>query len=138
MNPMFEATATDFPFVAEMPKREKSKWRKVLDAFQEIQAITKVEGTLIPQVFAAQVLDLSTARIAQLCNEGRLRVVQVGKSRFVTERSVVDWAKAEHKTGRPLKYLDGVLAGTETETQAALRAVRDATEARRQAKESQK
>jgi hypothetical protein len=140
---MFEAVATDFPFVAELPKREKSKWRKAWDAFQEVQAVTKVEGTIFPQVFVAKVLDLSTARICQLCNEGKLRVVVVGNNRFVTERSVLDWAETEHKAGRPLgKFLDPMVEGKESVACGALRAgveaYREGKARQRQAKESSK
>lgn len=106
MNTMFEAVATDFPFVAEMPKREKSRLVKAWETFQEISRIAETEGTLIPQVFAAKVLDLSTQRISQLCNEGKLKVVVVGSNRFVTEKSVLDWARGEHKAGRPLKVTE--------------------------------
>lgn len=124
---MFEVAANEFPFVEALPKREKSRLVKAWDAFRELSRIAETEGVLIPQVFAAKVLDLSTQRISQLCNEGKLKVVVVGNSRFVTEHSVVEWAEAEHKAGRPLK-----LDGTWSE------ATRMAKELRSEAKNSRK
>ena len=104
---MFEAQALDLPFVADLPKREKSKVVRVWEAFQELTRISETEGIPIPQSFAARILDVSPQRVCDLANEGRLTVVQVNGTRFVTENSVVAYAKSERKAGRPLgKVLD--------------------------------
>ena len=100
---MFEAEINEFPFVRELPKREKSKYARVWDTFRELSAIAKTEGMPIPQVYAAKALGICTQRVSQLANEGRLKVVMVGGTRFVTENSVVAYAKSERKAGRPFK-----------------------------------
>jgi hypothetical protein len=108
MKPMFEAVATDFPFVAELPKREKSKVVKVWESFQELSRVSAVEGMLIPQAFAAKVLDVSRQRVYELSGEGRLKVVLVNGHKFVTEKSVIDYAKSERKAGRPVTRLQAI------------------------------
>lgn len=103
---MFEAAASDFPFVAELPKREKSKVVQLWDAIQDMRRIYETEGLLIPQPLAAKLLGLSRQRVHQLGNEGRLMVVTVNDHPFVTENSVLAYAKSERKAGRPLGVLD--------------------------------
>jgi len=103
---MFEAQALEMPFMAEMPRREKSKVMRVWDSFQELSKIAETEGIPIPQAFAAKVLDVSTQRVSQLAQEGRLKVVQVNGHPFVTENSVVAYAQSERTAGRPLKNLE--------------------------------
>lgn len=100
---MFEAAATDFPFVAELPKREKSRAVQVWEAFRELSRIAETEGAPIPQAFAAKLLGISHQRVSELANEGRLKTCDVNGVRFVTENSVVAYAKSERKAGRPVK-----------------------------------
>lgn len=98
---MFEAAITEFPFVAEMPKREKSKLQKVWDRFKEIQALQDVHGMLIPHVMAAKLLDVSHQRVSQLVEAGKLVCVKIEGSSLITEKSLVELAKSERKAGRP-------------------------------------
>jgi len=139
---MFEAVATDFPFVAELPKREKSKLAKVWGHFQELSRISEVEGMLIPMAYAAIVLDVCRQRVYQLAEEGRLKVIEVNGHQFVTERSVVDFAATERKAGRPLgKRLDPVIdkgsaVGAGFEVARGL--LRDIRAQKKQAKDSSK
>jgi hypothetical protein len=100
---MFQADATEFPFVAALPKREKSKLTKAWENFQELGRIAEREGMLIPQSMAAALLDMSRQRVNVLVNEGRLRVVQVNGQSYVAGNSVRDYAQAEHKSGRPVQ-----------------------------------
>ena len=126
---MFEATGFDFPFLADLPKREKSKVVKVWETFEELSRVTAIEGMLIPQSFAAKILDVSRQRVYELSGEGRLKVVPVNGHLFVTEKSVVAYATSERKSGRPLKNLErGTWAGC-----TAM-----AKEMRQEAKESRK
>lgn len=98
---MHEATVNEFPFVAELPKREKSKLTKIWEQFQELSTAQEEHGILLPQVFVASMLGLSRQRVNEICKDGRLVVVQIGGRPFVTENSVIEFARTERKTGRP-------------------------------------
>jgi len=100
---MFEAEATEFPFVAAMPKREKGKLAKLWDHFNELRAIVDEKGMLIPQSMVAELLGISKQRLWVLGNEGRLEGVTVGKYRYYTEQSLIEFAKLERVAGRPVK-----------------------------------
>lgn len=91
----------DFPFVQELPKREKSKLANLWEALKEANAATREHGALVPTGFAAELLGVSRTRVDQLLEAGKLTAVVVHKTRFVSENSLVAWAKAEHITGRP-------------------------------------
>lgn len=99
---MFEAEATEFPFMAEVPKREKSKLARVWDHFKAVSAVVEQKGMLVPQHLAAELLGVSRQRIWVLANEGRLEGVELGGIRYVTEDSVIAFAKLERKAGRPV------------------------------------
>lgn len=99
---MFEAQSMEFPFVASLPLREKSKVRKLWDKFNECRAAAKKHGLLVPQVLAAELCGVSRQRIHTLCNEGRLEVVDLCGTRFVTEKSVIAYAESERGNGRPI------------------------------------
>jgi hypothetical protein len=101
MIPMFEAEVLEFPAFSDLPKREKSKIQRVWDTFRELSKITDEKGMLIPQSFAAKVLDVSRQRVNAMIEEGRLEAVEVNGVPFVTENSVVAYAKGERKAGRP-------------------------------------
>lgn len=103
MEQMFEAQTMDFPFVAEMPKRERSKVATLWDRFNQLKAITEEKGMLLPPAFCAQLLGVSRQRIYVLMDEGRLEKIEVDSHTFVTEASFIEWCKAEHKNGRPTK-----------------------------------
>ena len=100
---MFEATINEFPFVAEVPKREKSRLTKVWDAFQELKAITDEKGMLVPARFTANLLNVSHQRILQLVDAQHLERVTIDGNVFITERSIIALASSERKNGRPLK-----------------------------------
>lgn len=103
MDTMFEAQTMDFPFVEEMPKRERSKVATLWDRFNELRAITEEKGMLLPVPFCASLLGISGQRVHQLIEAGKMERVQVDQAVFVTEKSLIEWARAEHKTGRPVK-----------------------------------
>lgn len=96
----------EFPFVEEMPKREKSSWAKLWDEFEQLRAVVRVDGALVPDVAAALLLDVSNVRIEQFCDDGRLKRVMFHGRRYVTENSLVEFAKIERKNGRPLISLE--------------------------------
>lgn len=100
---MFKSEALEFPYVETLPKREKSKVVKVWDLFQEMSRVTDEKGMLVPQSLVAKVLDVSRQRIHDLVKQGGLETHDVFGVPFVTERSVVAYAKSERKAGRPMK-----------------------------------
>lgn len=102
---MFEAEAIEFPFVQEMPKREKTRITKVWEQFRELSRIAEKKGMLVPQNFVAKLLGVSPQRIDQLAQEERLERVYVNGAAFITENSVVEFAATERKNGRPCKMV---------------------------------
>jgi hypothetical protein len=103
------AVATlDFPFVQDLPKREKSKLANLWDHFTELRSVMAEHGALVPQSFAAELLGVSPQRINQLVTAGKLTVVPFHTGRFVTENSIVALAKSERKNGRPFKIPESV------------------------------
>jgi hypothetical protein len=101
MTPMFEAAATEFPFVEDLTKREKSK---VLSFWDQLKAFKKVvdrEGNLLPLKFAAKLLSVSPQRVDQLVEEGRIKRVEFAGHVYVTENSLLEFAKLERRNGRP-------------------------------------
>jgi hypothetical protein len=91
----------DFPFVADLPKREKSKVAKALDAMAELETITAERGPLIPQAVAAKIVGVSGTRIGQLLDAGAMDFHTVNGDRYIFVRSFREFAKRERKTGRP-------------------------------------
>lgn len=98
-----EAAVKEFPFVENLPKLEKTRIQRVWEHFQQVRQISQTEGIPIPQHFVAKLLGLSQARVTQLVQSGQLKAVRVGEQRMVTENSLVDWARSEHKAGRPTR-----------------------------------
>jgi hypothetical protein len=58
---------------------------------------------LLPVTFCSALLGVSRQRVYQLMDEGRMERVEVHGQTFITEESLIAWARAEHKNGRPLK-----------------------------------
>ena len=101
---MFSAEVKEFPFAAELPKREKGRVARAWDLFVEYQAAIKEHGTLIPFSLAAKVLNVSRQRIGQLCETGQLKAIHCDNHPLVTEASLIAWARSERSQGgRPLK-----------------------------------
>lgn len=113
---MHEAIVNEFPFVGELPKREKSKLASLWDEFKEMSRIAEKKGIPVPPGLAAELLGVSRQRIYELMGSGVLETVTVGGRTYVTENSLVAWAEAEHKVGRPTKIEQaarmGAVAGT--------------------------
>lgn len=95
----------EFPFVAAMPKREKTRVQKVLEHFQTIKEISAKKGLLIPARLAAKMLDVTPQRINELMNNGTLERIEVDGHPFVTEDTVIEFASSERKSGRPSKFV---------------------------------
>lgn len=95
----------DFPFLAELPKREKSKMANFWDRLAEMRAVSQEKGPLIPIRFAARLLGISHQRVTELMKLGRLECYEVDGHSFVPESSLVAFAKSERKAGRPPKVV---------------------------------
>lgn len=98
---MNEATFAEFPFVETLPKREKSKLRKLWDELEALRQVSAEKGQLIPPRFAAELAGVSHQRIHQLMGDV-LERVEVNGRPFVTEESLLAWVKSERKAGRPV------------------------------------
>jgi len=99
---VFEATVNEFPFVEQLPKRQKTKLVQVWELVQQMSEVIKTEGALLPPMLVAKALDLSRTRIDELCQDGRLKRMTIDGHVFITENSLVAFAKEERKNGRPL------------------------------------
>lgn len=93
----------EFSFMADLPVREKSRVVKVWEQFQKLKQIERERGSIVSPGFAAKLLDVSKQRVSQLLQRGRLERVDVDGHPFVTEASIVQYAKEERKGGRPRK-----------------------------------
>lgn len=127
---MFKAAVNEFPFVAELPKREKSRLQLFWDRFKEVQALVDRKGTIVPPVVAAELLGISRQRVHELMQGGRLERVEWRGQVFVTEHDLVEFASAERKSGRPF--------GPTTVGQAAIAAVKSGQAFSRDLKKSSK
>jgi len=95
--------AYDFPFVEQLPKREKSRVVKLWDHFAEVRALTNQHGMLVPVQLAASLAGVSRTRIDELVGDDVLKRIELHGHPFITENSFVAWAQSERKRGRPLK-----------------------------------
>jgi hypothetical protein len=100
---MSEAAAIDFPFVAGLPKRERSRFQKLQDEFAKVKAIVAEKGMIVPSRLASKLLGVSQPRIDQLMDAGILERVELDGHPYVTEASIVAFANTERKAGRPPK-----------------------------------
>lgn len=98
---MFEAAATEFPFVQALPKRKQSAIARVWDMLKHMQEVNKQEGGLLPVMVAARALNVSRSRIDQMVADGRLRRFEVEGHVYISGRSVAEYAYQERLKGRP-------------------------------------
>jgi uncharacterized protein (UPF0261 family) len=115
---MTTAETANFPFVAELPKREQKKVLSAWDVLAEFQRLTEEHGVLVPPRLVAKCLSVSKQRVHQFMTEGRLQVIDVNGHPFVTKNSVVAFAETERKGGRPQKVVrlsikDNLMTGGE-------------------------
>jgi len=92
----------EFPFVEALPKREKSKFATLWDRFLEFQRMVDEFGPPVQPALAAALLGVSSQRVHQLIDDGRLEVVisPLGH-RVIKGKSFVEFCKLERKNGRP-------------------------------------
>jgi len=96
-----EATFNEFPFVEALPKREKSKLRKLWDELEAMRQMSAERGQLLPPSFAAELVGVSRQRIYELMDKGILERVFVNRRPFLTEASLREWLTTERRVGRP-------------------------------------
>lgn len=100
---MFEAQALEFPWMQDLPKREKSKVAKAVDLVKEFTDLQRKHGALVPASMVATVLNVTRARVLQFIEEGRLPAVMFRGSWYVGEDDLRAFGKLERKVGRPPK-----------------------------------
>lgn len=101
-----QISISEFPFVSELPKREKSKLRTLWEELEAMHAVVEQSGVPVPPSAAAELLAVSRQRIHELITDGKLDTVEFAGKRYVTQASLEAWAEAEHKTGRPMKQFE--------------------------------
>jgi len=104
---MTDTLTMPFPFLAEVPKRERPAIMDGWAELEEFQEMVRQNGAAIPATFAAKLLNVSKQRVYELIETGRLQRIELGGHGFVTADSLVAWGKAEHKVGRPAGIFNG-------------------------------
>jgi hypothetical protein len=89
----------EFPFVAELPKRDQVRVKSVWDHVKDFAALIEGKGVPLPPVTAAELLGVSPQRIHQMVEAGQLEVVELRGKKFITEHSVLDLAKVARTCG---------------------------------------
>lgn len=100
---MTQTMPSEFPFVQQLPHREKSKLVKLWDHFAAVRMAMDQHGMLVPVKLAAELAGVSRQRIDELVERDQLVRIDLAGHPFITENSFVQWAKSERKNGRPLK-----------------------------------
>lgn len=99
---------SEFPFVGELPKCEKSKVAKLWDRLEEMRGLVEKHGVPVPVALAAEMLGVGRQRVYDLIKSGRFIGIEWEGHVFVTEESVIEYAQSERRVGRPLKISDKV------------------------------
>jgi hypothetical protein len=107
---MSEAVALEFDFPRFTQDRKQSRIARVFHLAKRLKAVMEKEGTLFPLMLAAKALDVGRTRMDELVADGRIKRVEVDGHVFVTEMSVVEYARQEVKNGRPLKNLESTVS----------------------------
>lgn len=103
---MAETLTPDFPFVEELPKREKSRFARMWELVQEMSDKQREVGEMVPASLVAKVLRCSRQNVFSLAERGTLEAYRFDGHLFITRRSLVAYAEAERQVGRPLKDMN--------------------------------
>lgn len=79
-----------------LPRREKTRWEEL----QEMNALSRERGALLPTGLAAEVLDVSRQRLYQLLDAGRIESFEFFGRKWVPEGDLLAWAKSDRTPGR--------------------------------------
>jgi len=93
----------EFPFVAALPKAERTEHQKLRDHLADIKAIIQSRGMIMPKRFAAALIGVSRQRVDELIQSRTLEAVEFDGRTYITESSLVAYGQSERKAGRPLK-----------------------------------
>jgi len=96
---MFEATISEFPFVGELPKRDKSKLQEVWDELAEFHEVSKREHGLVSVQHAMKCLNVSRSSIDDLVRRCKLTRFEFGGHVVISVKSLKQWANAERSVG---------------------------------------
>jgi hypothetical protein len=88
----------EFPWVRDMPKRERRQVQSVWDKIDELVQVQR-DTPIVNQHIVACALRVSRQRVWQLLDEGKLEEVDFHGARFVTIRSLRAYAETTRKTG---------------------------------------
>lgn len=81
---------------------------KAWSELQEFKAKVKLVGMFVPQSLVADGLGLSKQRVSQFLDQGRLETVELCGIRYVSFRSLVEFARRPRvRSGRPRKVPSG-------------------------------
>lgn len=94
-----EVAVTEFPFVAELPKREAKHVKSLWEELEEMTRVSEENGFLLPPAAAAELLGVTRQRVAQYQADGRLRVWTFRGRPFVCGNDIVALAESERAVG---------------------------------------
>lgn len=103
---MAQIEAIEFPFVNGLPKREKSRFMTFWDRYCQFVKLSEDKGRLVPAGIAGKILGVSKQRVYDLIKNGSVEAVQFEGHHYLTENSLIAYAKTERKAGRPVKLAD--------------------------------
>jgi hypothetical protein len=95
---VFDSTATDFPFVASLPKREKTRRQKLIDEYHAFCELNRGSPPLTLSC-AAEFLGVSPQRVWQLCESGRLKKITFLGRSFIKFDGIYELTTEDRKTG---------------------------------------
>lgn len=96
-----DVPVTEFPFVADLPKREVSKLRTLWEDFKALKPIVEKRGALVTPQAACDLLGVSRQRVLELIDQGRFTPIRFHGRVLVAEDDIVAFAESERKNGRP-------------------------------------
>ena len=99
------AISSEFDFVKELPKREKSRYAKFRERYAAYKGFIDENGMVVMIPVAAKLAGVCNQRVRDLVEEGRLKTVNFEGHDYVTEDSLVEFMSSERKSGRPSKYV---------------------------------
>ena len=96
---MTDIQASEFPFVKDIPKRDKTR----LERFLEVLAVAREKGPVWSIQVCARVAQISNQRVHELMRNGQIESVEVDGHPLIVESSFLAWLKVDNKGGRPRK-----------------------------------
>ena len=103
-----QAPGLEFGFVEGIPVKEpglvEQGARALAEVMRQYEEATKEHGPIVPMATVAEQLGVSTQRVQNLVNEGRIASVGIAGRRWVIGKSALEYlAAGPRKPGRPKK-----------------------------------